>query len=439
MISEAHKELARWSMDQCMQLGCQAVRVNIYSGTNTDFDIRNTQLDKLQQSTENQLVLNLYLDGRFGSFSTNRMEKADLLKFMQRAVESIGYISQDTCRQLPDPTRYFKSGKPDLDLYDSNIDCISADDKISLARDAANEILNTDERIVSVNASYSDGASFSYTLASNGFEGELAHSYYSLSVVVSVKGDGDARPEAYWYDQALFWNDLKKTGIGKIALQRALKKLGQKKVASGCYQMLVDNINAGRLLGPILSALNGGALQQKSSFLLDKLGEKVLSDKVTLYDNPHDPHTFGSRYFDPEGVATEKRYIFKNGVLETYFIDTYHALKLGVSPTISSISQLIVELGTRSLDEMVPSIQKGILVTGFNGGNSNSTSGDFSFGIEGFLIEDGKISQPISEMNVTGNLLTLWQNLEEIGNDPRTNNAYRVPSLLFNQVDFSGL
>lgn len=439
MISNEYKELTRWAMDECMTQGCQGVRLFIYSGTNADFDVRDKQLDKLQQSSENQLVFNLYLDGRFGSFSTNRMEKAEIAKFIKNAVESVRYLAPDPCRQLPDASRYYQGGKPDLDLCDPSLGTISPDEKLKLAHDAAEEILGSDERILSVQSSYSDGESFAYTLASNGFEGESAHSYFSLSVSVSVKGEGEARPESYWYDQALSWKDLQKTGIGKIALERTLQKLGQQKVASGTYPMLVDNLNAGRLLGPVLSALNGNALQQKNSFLMDKLGEQVLSEKVTILDNPHDPHSFGARYFDNEGVATKKRYIFNKGVLETYFIDTYNALKMQVEPTIGSISQLVLEKGERNLEEIVASMDRGILVTGFNGGNSNSTSGDFSFGVEGFLIESGKRVQPISEMNVTGNMLTLWKNLEEIGNDSRLNNAYQIPCLLFNNMDFSGL
>jgi PmbA protein len=439
MITNERKELARWAMQQCLKKGCNGVRLFLYSGTNTDFDIRDKKLDKLQQSSENQLVFNLFLDGRYGSFSTNRMEKHEIGQFIEYAVESVRYLAQDPCRQLPDASRYYTGNAPDLDLYDPAINEISPDEKLKLAHASANEILETDDRILSVQSSYSDGESFSYTLASNGFEGESAHSYFSLSVTVSVKGEGEARPESYWYDQALSWNDLLKKDIGKIALERTLQKLGQRKVESGTYSMLVDNLNAGRLLGPILSALNGNALQQKNSFLMDKLGQQVLSEKVTILDNPHDPHSFGARYFDSEGVATKKRFIIHKGVLETYLIDTYNALKMDIEPTISSISQLVVENGRRSMEELLASVEKGILVTGFNGGNSNSTTGDFSFGIEGFLIENGKRTQPVSEMNVTGNMLTLWQKLEEIGNDPRLNNAYQIPSLLFKEVDFSGL
>jgi PmbA protein len=439
MISKQQKELARWAMEQCLQRGCQAARVNIYSGTNTDFDIRDRQLDKLMQSSENQLVFNLYLDNKFGSFSTNRMEREELLRFMDKAVESVSYLSPDPCRQLPDASRYYKGGKPDLNLFDPDITSISPDEKLGLAHSAAEEVLDSDPRILSVQSSYSDGESYSYTIASNGFEGENVHSYYSLSVSVCVKDEGEARPDAYWYDQSLFWKDLKKVDIARKALERALDKLGQKKVTSGTYHMLVDNLSVARLLGPILSALNGGALQQKNSFLLDKLGEQVLSDKVTILDNPLEPQSFGARYFDNEGVETKERFIFQKGILQTYFIDTYNSLKMNVEPTISGISHLEFLKGERSLEEMQSTLQKGILVTGFNGGNCNSSSGDFSFGIEGFLIEDGKRIQPVSEMNITGNMLSLWQKLEEVGNDPRLNSAYQIPSLLFRDVEFSGM
>ena len=160
---------------------------------------------------------------------------------------------------------------------------------------------------------------------------------------------------------------------------------------------------------------------------------------MTLIDDPHQPKAAGARYFDREGIATRKMSIFDQGVLKTYFIDTYSGNKMEVKPTISSPSILTMKQGNNSLESLIASVNKGILVTGFNGGNCNSTSGDFSYGVEGFLIENGKTTQPISEMNVTGNMITLWNNLAEVGNDPRNSSNWRIPSLLFNNVDFSGL
>lgn len=131
--------------------------------------------------------------------------------------------------------------------------------------------------------------------------------------------------------------------------------------------------------------------------------------------------------------------MFENGVLKTYYIDTYNARKMNVEPTISSPSLLVLQPGSKALDALVADVQKGILVTGFNGGNSNSSSGDFSFGIEGFLIENGKLSRPVNEMNITGNLVSLWASLSAVGNDARLSSSWRIPSLVFDGVDFSGL
>ena len=131
--------------------------------------------------------------------------------------------------------------------------------------------------------------------------------------------------------------------------------------------------------------------------------------------------------------------MIENGTLNMYLIDTYIANKMKIEPTISSLSIPVLKPGNKNLEQLIADIDKGILVTGFNGGNSNSTTGDFSYGIEGFLIENGKRTQPISEMNVTGNMLALWSSLAAIGNDPRPNSSWQIPSLVFEGVDFSGL
>ena len=322
---------------------------------------------------------------------------------------------------------------------DENFHSIAADDKLALAKAAVEEVYNTDPRIISVSGGFSDGESSSYLVDSNGFEGETKSTYYNLSASVSMKGKGDARPESYWYDVALQWDELQKSGIGKKALERTIRKLGQQKIKSGKYAMLVDNLNVRRILSPLVSAMYGTALQQKNSFLLDKLNTPIASAKLTLTDDPHIPHAMGARWFDYEGVATVKRPVIEKGVLKTYFIDTYISKKMDIAPTISGPSILTFELGDKNFDQLTATIKKGIWITGFNGGNSNSTTGDFSFGVEGFLIENGKVVKPVSEMNITGNLLTLWGSIAEIGNDPRLDGSWRTPSIIFDNVDFSGL
>lgn len=262
---------------------------------------------------------------------------------------------------------------------------------------------------------------------------------FSLYANASVKDQSDARPEAYWYDTSLFYNDLQTEHIGEQALERALRKLGQSRTHSGKYDMIVDNLNATRLLSPVMDAIDGFAIQQKNSFLLNRLGEQVMGKRFTLRDEPHRIKASGARYFDEEGVATRPMTIFDEGVLNTYFIDTYRANKMNMAPTIASASILTMEQGEKNLKQMIAAVRKGIWITGFNGGNCNSATGDFSYGIEGFLIENGEVVRPVSEMNITGNMIHLWNQLVEVGNDPRTTSCWQLPSLHFEGIDFNGL
>ncbi len=439
MITKTHKQLAQWAMEFALKNGCQAARTSLSNGSNSSFEIRDMKIDRLEQSSENNLSINLFVDGRYGSFSTNRLDKKELEKFIKNGIDSTRYLAEDLARTLPDASLYYKGGGSDLQLYDAKFDSINPDDKVALAMQTCDEIMGKDERVISAEATFSDGNNFRYMVASNGFEGESADTFYALVGMVSIKDKGDERPESYWYDASLYYDTLIKTGIGKKALERTIAKLGQQKIASAKLPMIVDFMNGTQLVAPLLSALNGRAIQQRNSFLLDKLNEKVAGDNFTLIDDPHIQKASGARYFDLEGVATKRMPVFEKGVLKTYYIDTYYANKLETARTIDSPSILTMPLGTKNLDGLVASLDKGILVTGFNGGNSNSSTGDFSYGIEGFLIENGKLAKPINEMNITGNMLTLWSNLIEVGNDPRLNSNWRIPSLVFDKVDFSGM
>ena len=439
MITNENKILTQWAMEFAQKRGCQGVRISVYSGSNTSIDLRNAQTDKLQQASENGMSLNLFIDGRYGTFSTNRLVKNELEGFIKQAIDSTRYLATDESRTLPDSSRYYKGNKPNLNLVDSKFEGVSPDLKMSLAKAMSDEVMGKDKRIISVDASYGDNEYSSYTIASNGFEGEHASSSFALSSSVSIKGEGEARPSSYWYESALFLDDLKTTGIGQKSLERVMQKIGQKKVTSGKYTMVVDPMNSSQLLRPVIGAMSGSALQQKNSFLLDKLGQKIGNDLFTLTDEPHRQKAFGARYYDFEGIATQPRNVIENGTLNMYLIDTYIANKMKVAPTISSLSIPVLKPGTKDLEQLITDVSKGILVTGFNGGNSNSSTGDFSYGVEGFLIENGKRTQPISEMNVTGNFLTLWNSLAAVGNDPRSSSSWQIPSLVFEDVDFSGL
>ncbi len=234
--------------------------------------------------------------------------------------------------------------------------------------------------------------------------------------------------------------------VGKTAFERAASRLNPKKLKSGLYTMVLENTVSSRVVAPIISALNGGAIQQNNSFLRDKLGKKVFSDKFQLTDTPHIYGAAGSRFFDGEGIATSDMNIIENGVVNTYFINTYFSRKLGMPVTIEGPSVPLCKYSannainsSRTLNDVLKSCERGIFITGFNGGNSNTSTGDFSFGVQGFYFENGKILHPVKEMNVTGNLIKLWNNFIDAGTDPRETGRWLIPTLAFESVNFSGL
>lgn len=437
MTKEEKYNLAKWAMAHALKNGAQQASVSISNNRSSSVEVREEKIDKLEQAIQSNLSIRLFVDNKYSAHSTNRLKKEDLAGFIEEAIAGTRYLSEDEFRTLPDPELYYKSGGQDLNTLDKGFDNHNPQEKIELAFKAEKEVLGKDDRIISVTASYYDGLSERVMVTSNGFEGDTANSYYGLNAQVSVKG-GDARPSSYWSETAIFYEDLKKSDIGRKALELALKKIGQEKVASGKMQMIVENRVVSRLFSPLISALSGSAVQQKNSFLIDKLGEKVFSEKLTVTDDPFIVSGRGSRLFDNEGLATKKRPVFENGVVKNYFIDTYYGKKLDMQPTSGSNTNLVFSLGTKDMDGLVESVERGILVTGFNGGNSNGSTGDFSYGIEGFLIENGKLVQPVSEMNITGNMKELWSNLGEIGNDVNRNSSWLTPSILFDDVDFSG-
>jgi PmbA protein len=202
--------------------------------------------------------------------------------------------------------------------------------------------------------------------------------------------------------------------------------------------MVVDRRAAGRLVGALGAALSGRALQQKQSFLDGKRGQTIGSARLHVEDDPLLVKGLGSRLFDGEGIAARRLPIFKAGVLETYYIDTYYGKKLKLAPTTGGPSNARWKLGDRDQAGLLADMKDGILVTGFLGGNSNATTGDFSFGVQGHRVVRGRIAEPIAEMNIAGNHLELWKRLAAVGNDPYPYSSARTPTLLFDGIQFAG-
>jgi PmbA protein len=439
MTKEEKYTIAKWAMEHAVQNGAQQARVIIYNDNSSQVEVRDEKIDKLQESNRGGMQISLYVDNKFSSISTSRItNREELSKFIEEAIAGTRFLAEDEFRKLPDPSRYYKGGGPDLKTVDPLFSKIDPQQKVQDAFNLEKEARGKDERIISVTSSYRDGLSGMVMVSSNGFEGDSENSYYSLSTSVSVT-DGVARPQGSWNESSIFSNELVRRDIGTKAMKRALDRLGQAKIASGKMPMIVENRMAGMTLQPLISALSGSAIQQRQSFLIGMLGEKIGSGLMTIVDDPFIVSGRGSRLFDGEGMATELRSVVDAGILKTYYIDTYYAGKLDMEATSGSTTNLVFEPGEKDLEGMLADIDRGILVTGFNGGNSNGATGDFSYGIEGFLVEKGTLVKPVAEMNITGNFKSLWQNLVAVGSDVDPSRSWRMPSLVFDRVDFSGI
>lgn len=431
-------DLANQVIEHALKSGAEQVSVTIYENRSSNIEIRDQKIDSLKESNRSGLSISLYVDKKYSAHSTNRMKKEELFRFVEEAINATRFLAEDEFRSLPDSELYYKGGGSDLYTYDSKLDSVDAKTKIDLANQALNEAYKKDDRIISVSSYYSDSISNSVMVASNGFKGDSGNTGVSLTVTVSLKSD-TGRPNDYWNENALFLDKLKTTEIGEKALKRTINKIDPKKIISGKYSVIVENRVAGNLMYPLYTALQGSSMYQKQSFLIGKENKPIASGLLTAYDDPFIPSGPGSRLFDDEGLAAVKRPIIENGVLKSYYIDNYYGRKLGMKPTSGSSSNVVFNTGSRNLDEIIGSLKKGVFITGFIGGNCNGSTGDFSYGIEGFFIRDGKIIHPVNEMNITGNMNQFWFNLIELGSDIRENETIRIPSLLFENVDLSGI
>ena len=226
MTKDEKYNIAKWAMEHAIQNGAQQARVSIYNNNSSQIEVRDEKIDKLQESNRNGMQINLYVDNKYSSISTNRLNnKEELGKFIEEAIAGTRYLAEDEFRMLPDPELYYKGGGPELKTVDPNFKSIDPQEKMKDAFALEKEVLGTDERIISATASYRDGMSGSVMVASNGFEGDTENSYYSLNASVSVT-DGDARPRGNWGESSIFSSELMRKDIGIKALKRGSRPAG---------------------------------------------------------------------------------------------------------------------------------------------------------------------------------------------------------------------
>ena len=445
-LTEQEMALAGKCLERALAKGAQKARVTLNKSCMDLIGTLNGKVDKVTHCLDRSISIALFVDGKYGSFSINKLEDKALEDFIDRALDTARLLAEDPCRDLPAPERTAKDAVEgtELGLFDAASLDMDAGKRLDIALGAS--IFKHTEAtpawtLVSEEAEYSDSVFDTLVMDTQGLCCRHTESSFEYGVEMTVKDTEGNKYSGYWWNSTPRLAELGAERICAVALERAVAQIGPQTLPSGKYRCVIDSECASRLVTPLLSALGGYALQQNNSFLLDTLGKKVFSEGMTVMDACRRPGESGSRLFDSEGVATRERAIIENGVVKEYFINTYMAAKMRMDPTVEdAIRPMVMPWPRKGLDRaaILSMCGDGILVTGFNGGNSNSATGDYSFGIEGFAFKDGKITRPVREMLMTGNLVTLWNGLLAAGDDARPCKSKLIPTLAFENVDFSG-
>jgi len=434
-------EITRRAAALAQRKGAAEAAAASYRARHVEVSWRDGRLEKVTEATTRGLGLDLYVDGRFASVSTSDLREDALDRFVEDAVALARTLAPDPHRRLPEPALYAGQAKVDLELADPSYEALDAHARLRAAEaiEAAARGVPGAQVILSVTASASDTRGESALVQSNGFEGTRTGTDFWIGAEVTVKDPDGRRPEEYAASGGRHRSAMEPPeSVGRRAAERALARIGSVKGGSAAMTMAIDARAAGRIVGALFGPLAAASLQQKRSFLEGKLGEPVGSALLDVKDDPLLPRGLGSRLYDAEGLAARAFPIFEGGRLRSYYVDTYYGRKLGMAPTTARTSNLTWSPGARSQAELLASMGEGVIVTGFLGGNSNGTTGDFSLGVRGFRVRGGRIAEPVGEMNVSGNHLQLWKRLAAVGNDPYPYSAMRTPTLVFEGVQFAG-
>lgn len=449
-MQEDYTTIAEHVVRLARERGADEAEALLLAGNEFSVTVRRGAIDKLIEASTRTIGLRVFQNGRSSATYSADFTPAALERFVDRAVELAGIADPDPAAGLPawEEARAL----PPLDLFDPDLGGLSAEQKIDWATRCEQAAFDFDPRITN-----SDGGSFGSDLNivtlvnSRGFSGSYQSTSASVSVeVMADDADGKKRND-YWYSVERFFNRLESPeSVGRKAAERAMRKLGARKVATQEVPVVFDQQSSRGLIRTLAGAITGSALERRSSFLVDHEGEQVASPLLTLTDNALLPGRLGSRPFDGEGVASRVNPVLSQGVFRTFLFDTYTARKTGHqstgnchrgvgTPPSPGVSNFSMEAGASSPDEIIGSVSNGLYVTDMMGFGVNLTTGDFSRGAAGFWIENGHLTYPVTEITISGNLRQMLQDLEMVGNDLEWRGNLAAPTLKLRSMVVSGL
>jgi PmbA protein len=435
---------AREAVAGAMARGATGARAAAAASRSVSITYRQGRPERVAESAQRRLTVWLFVDGRYATCETNHLDEDALARFLDASVALARAVEPDAHRALPDPALYAAldpARAPALELVDPALAALANEERhrYAAALEAAVRDRAAPGELETVEARYADSEELTVLVDSGGFRGVHHETQLWGAADVSIRDADDRRPSGWGVASARSRALLAPPeAVAEEALAVARARVGSAPIATARLPLVVDSRAAGRLLRALLAALDGRAVQQRASFLEGRRGQAVGSARLDVVDDPFVPRGLGSRLFDGEGLPARRRHLFERGTLRTFFLDTYYARKLAETPTSGGSSNVVVTPGGRSLAELVRGVDRGLLVRGFLGGSSNSTTGDFSFGVHGTLIEGGALGRAVAEVNVAGNHGDLWPRLVEVGDDPYPHATVRSPSLVFDEVQVSG-
>lgn len=411
--------------------------------------VRLGETDKVSQAEEKRLGLRLFCGKRSASASTSDVSAEAIDRLIADALAMARVTAADEFAGLP-AAEALAGEILDLDLLDPRAGEVGMETAVRLARQAEASALEFDRRIVN-----SEGAEFSSQLqrviyaSTNGFSGEYRGSHFHLSVAPVAALNG-AMQRDYWYSSQRKFDRLESPeAVGRRAAERALRRLGARKVRTRQVPVVFDPEVGASLLRHLSSALSGYALYKGASFLLGRLGERIAAEGVSVIDDGTIVGALGSKPFDGEGVATRRKLVVERGVLRSYLLDTYSGRKLGCSSTGNAAravgeapgvapTNFFLAPGPYAPEEIIGSVDDGFYVTELIGFGVNLVTGDYSRGACGLWIEGGKLACPVEEVTIAGNLNEMLLGIEMVGSDLELRSRIASPTLKISRMTVAG-
>ncbi|MDK9684901.1 metalloprotease PmbA [Pseudoalteromonas shioyasakiensis] len=436
-ISEV-KDAVSEVLEHAKKLGATAAEAAMSSTSGLSVSTRMGEVETIEFNQDGGLGISVYVGNNKGSASTADLNPKTLRTVVEKAIDIAKFTSDDPFNGIADK-ELLEFAPQDLDLYHPWE--VSPEQGVEFCHQAEQAALNADERIVN-----SDGASFSSHQGlrvygnSHGMIAGYPRTRHSIStMVIGKEGEQMQRDSAYTI--ARHKDDLNDAAkVGLEAATETLAKLNSQKLGTMKVPVIFRADIANSLFGHLVSAIGGGALYRKSSFLLDSLGTKVFSDCVNISERPHLLKGLASSPFDAEGLKTVDREIIQGGELQTYLLASYAARKLSMAPTghAGGIHNWLVEQTHADLKALLKTMDTGLLVTELMGQGVNTVTGDYSRGAAGFWVENGEIQYPVSEITIAGNLKDMFKAVVGLGGDIERRGGIQTGSVLIEQMQVAG-